>query len=66
MSEDGKIEIRRNTGLTVDDQVAIQAYVYYIYKTTPKDETKFELLRPYLNTVLEKSNNWLVYSMALL
>jgi len=44
----------------------IQAYVNYVNKTTPKDESKAELLSPYINGVLEKSNNWLVYSSALL
>ena len=56
----------KKTGLTVEDQITIQAYVNYVNKTTPKDESKTELIRPYVNAVVEKSNNWLVYSQALL
>jgi len=56
----------KKTGLTVEDQIAIQAYVNYVNKTTPKDESKTEMMRPYINAVVEKSNNWLVYSQALL
>ena len=46
--------------------MAIQAYVNYYFKTSPKDEVRGEMLRPYITAVLEKSNNWLVYSQALL
>lgn len=35
-------------------------------KTHPADETRMELMRPYITTVLETSNNWLVYSKGLL
>lgn len=35
-------------------------------KTYPTDETRMELLRPYILAVLEKSLNWLVYSKGLL
>ena len=52
--------------LSVEDQIAIQAYVNYYFKTSPKDEVRAELLKPYISTALEKSNNWLVYSQALL
>jgi len=40
--------------------------VNYVYRTSPKDETRIELLQPYINAVLDKSNNWLVYSHGLL
>ena len=53
-------------GLTAQDQVVIQAYVNYVFKTSPKDETRTELLKPYISAVLEKSTNWLVYSHGLL
>jgi hypothetical protein len=43
----------------------LQAYVGYVTKTRPKDENRGELLRPYITAVVEKSNNWLVYSHAL-
>ena len=56
----------KKTGFTVEDQIVIQAYVNYVNKTTPKDVSKTELMRPYINAVVEKSNNWLVYSQALL
>lgn len=46
----------------MEEQVAIQAYVNYYFKTSPKDEVRVEMLRPYITAVLEKSNNWLVYS----
>eukprot|EP00347_Sterkiella_histriomuscorum_P015302 403357539 len=52
--------------LSPEDQLVIQAYVNYVTKTHPKDETRMELLRPYINTCLENSSNWLVYSTALL
>jgi hypothetical protein len=63
---DARGDVAKKTGLTVEDQIVIQAYVNYANKTSPKDETKNELLRPYIHGVLEKSNNWLVYSHALL
>lgn len=50
----------------MEDQIVIQAYVNYVNRTSPKDETKNELLSPYIKGVLEISNNWLVYSQALL
>lgn len=52
--------------LSVVDQLIIQVYINYTHQTSPKDETRDELLRPYVNIVLEKSNNWLVYSKGLL
>ncbi|CDW87054.1 tetratricopeptide repeat protein 27 [Stylonychia lemnae] len=52
--------------LSVEDQLVILAYVNYVTKTHPKDETRMELLRPYINACTEKSNNWLVFSFALL
>ena len=50
----------------MEDQIVIQAYVNLQYKNYPKDAVRSELLRPYISAVLEKSNNWLVYSQALL
>ena len=44
----------------------LQAYVNYIHKSSPKDDIKNELMSPYIRAVLEKSNNWLVYSQGLL
>lgn len=44
----------------------LQAYVNYVQKASPKDEIKNEMLRPYIRALLEKSNNWLVYSQGLL
>lgn len=52
--------------ISVVDQIVIQAYVNYVMKTTPSDETRMELMRPYIQACLEKSNNWLVYSHGLL
>jgi hypothetical protein len=63
---DPRGDTAKKTGLTVEDQIAIQAYVNYVNKTTPKDESKTEMMRPYINAVVEKSNNWLVYSQGLL
>jgi hypothetical protein len=59
---DARGDTPKKTGLSVEDQIVIQAYVNYINKTSPKDETKCEMLRPYISGVIEKSNNWLVYS----
>jgi hypothetical protein len=59
-------EVVKKKLLSEIDQIVIQAYINYEYKTRPKDESRTELLRPYINAVLEKSNNWLVYSHALL
>ena len=53
--------------LQVEDQVAILAYVNYLFISRPqKDETTFELIRPYVNACIIKSNNWLVFSKALM
>lgn len=38
----------------------------YVSKTHAKDETRIEMLRPYINVCLERSNNWLVFSKGLL
>lgn len=46
--------------------MVIQAYVNYVIKTSPKDETRREMLTPYLNASLDVSNNWLVFSKGLL
>jgi len=59
---DARGDTPKKNGLSVEDQIVIQAYVNYVNKTSPKDETKCEMLRPYISGVLEKSNNWLVYS----
>jgi hypothetical protein len=35
-------------------------------KTRPKEEVREELLRPYISACIQKSNNWLAFSYALL
>jgi hypothetical protein len=64
--DESAIPVIKQNGLHIEDQIVLQAYVNYIHKSSPKDEIKNELLRPYIRGVLEKSNNWLVYSQGLL
>lgn len=64
--DETSIPVIKQTGLHIEDQIVLQAYVNYIHKSSPKDEIKNELLRPYIRAALEKSNNWLVYSQGLL
>ena len=52
--------------LTLSDHIAVQAYVNYTLRTVPNDETRMEQMRPYINAIVEKSLNWLVYSKSLL
>jgi hypothetical protein len=49
------------------DQITIQAYVNYLFCSQPAgDEIAFELIRAYVNGCILKSNNWLVFSKALM
>jgi hypothetical protein len=51
----------------VFDQLAIQAHINYLFKSLPvKEESTMEEIRPFLNVCVAKSNNWLVFSKALL
>lgn len=61
---DSQGEIKQ--GLTVEDQIIIQAYVNYYFKVSPKDEVRAELLKPYIQACMNESQNWLVFSQALL
>ena len=50
----------------MEDQIVVQSYVNYYFKSSPKDEVRAELLRPYIQACLNESQNWLVFSHALL
>jgi len=53
--------------LIVADQLAIQAYINYLFITLPtKEDSTYEEIRPYTNVCVQKSNNWLTFSKALL
>ena len=44
----------------------IQAYINYLFRTLPdKEESTYELIRPYVMVCVAKQTNWLVYSKAL-
>lgn len=51
---------------SVVDQVILLAWVNFFFKTKPKDELQSEVIASYLDKILEKSRNWLVYSLGLL
>ncbi|CAG9317586.1 unnamed protein product [Blepharisma stoltei] len=51
---------------SIADQIILLAWVNYFFKTKPKDELQTEIIASYLDKILEKPLNWLVYSEALL
>lgn len=53
--------------LTNVEKLVIQAYINYLFRTLPdKEESTYELIRPYILVCVEKQTNWLVYSKALI
>lgn len=59
-----KIELKE---VRVEDQLALQAYINYLFITMPaKEESTFEYIRAYVGFCVQKSNNWLTFSKALL
>ena len=53
--------------LSNQEKIVIQAFINYQFKTLPdKDESTYELIRPYILVCVAKQTNWLVYSKALM
>lgn len=52
--------------LSVYEHVLLLAVIEHFHKTTARDETLQETTEAYLNLMLDKSNNWLVFSKGLL
>mmetsp|Transcript_7610 Transcript_7610/g.6893 ORF Transcript_7610/g.6893 Transcript_7610/m.6893 type:complete len:161 (-) Transcript_7610:136-618(-) len=55
--------IKKN--LKVYDQIIVLSLIYHLQKTTPKDDILQEQVSAYLRSIMDQSQNWLVYSMAL-
>jgi hypothetical protein len=53
-------------GLSVHEHVLLLAVIENLHKTIAKDEILQEQTEAYLNLMLDKSNNWLVFSKGLL
>ena len=49
----------------VNDQIIILSLIYHLQKTTPRDDILQEQVSAYLRGIMDKSQNWLVYSMCL-
>jgi hypothetical protein len=59
-----KVELKE---VRIEDQLALQAYVNYLFISMPsKEESTFEYIRAYVGFCVQKSNNWLTFSKALL
>jgi hypothetical protein len=54
--------------LTDTDLVLINAHTHLLFKTLPKEETREELLRPFVTTITKDSTatNWLIKSNGIL
>lgn len=52
--------------LTVIDQATLLGFVNMVNKTAPDDDARRETVRAYLDTIQQKSQDWLVYSAGLL
>ncbi len=54
-----------NKELAVWDQIIVLSLIHHLQKTTPKDDLLGEQVTAYLRSIMDKSQNWLVYSMCL-
>jgi len=54
-----------NKELSVWDQIIVLSLIHHLQKTTPKDDLLGEQVTAYLRSIMDKSQNWLVYSMCL-
>ena len=52
--------------VSLEDQVLLLGWVHYFFKTRPAEELQAEVIASYLDKILQKSMDWLVYSQALL
>lgn len=62
--QDGEEEAEINIGIV--EQAYINAFVNYSIETSPKEDTLFTRLRPYIEKAMEKSQNWTVFSKSLM
>jgi len=51
--------------MKVYDQIIVLSLIYHLQKTTPKDDLLQEQVSAYLRSIMDKAQNWLVYSMCL-
>jgi len=65
MLETPKIDEHTVESIPLVDQVILLGWVNYLLKAKPKDEINSEVIGAYLDVMLSKSLNWLVYSQAL-
>lgn len=50
-----------------EEKIVVQAYINLLFKSLPeKEESTYEVIRPYINVCVSKQTNWLTYSKALL
>lgn len=52
--------------VSLEDQIILLAWVNFFFKTRPVEELQAEVISSYLDKILVKSMDWLVYSQALL
>lgn len=52
--------------VSIEDQILLIAWVNLFFKTRPSEELQAEVISSYLDKILNKSLDWLVYSQALL
>jgi tetratricopeptide (TPR) repeat protein len=66
LHESPQLEDTSRDIISLEDQIILLSWVNYFFKTRPTEEIQAEVIASYLEKILNKSLDWLVYSQALL